>query len=676
MGTGELPVKMIEGLKTWWQRQTGEEETPFDGDSPAFIASLLVHLGILLILGFIPLVIRDNQISLTVSIPTPEEKVELKIPEEFYFSENPAEEVGANSVNGEAVALSVAPTISEISAIPSHMEMTTPVDNAQIEINNMIEVATGLNYNANLAVKGAAGEGTTGAAGAIDRITHEILLSLEERKTLVVWLFDGTASLVPQRRAIHDRFQRIYEELGIIEAAGKGAFAKYDEKPLLSSVISFGTGVQLMTKKPTDNVEDLKKAVAEIKNDDSGTENVFSAVYEAAKLYAEYRYTSSDEAKPDRNVMLVVFTDEAGSDQTRMEDSIKMCRRWAMPVYVIGVPAPFGKRETMMKWVNPDPKFDQTAGWGVVEQGPESLRPERIKLGFSGSKETDDAMDSGFGPFALTRLCYETGGIYFAVHPNRDTRKAVSRNDTEAYSGYLKYFFDPEVMRRYRPDYLSLNEYDKRVSQNKARWALVSAASNPQLEQMENAKTKFVKSDEAKFAADLSDAQQAAARLDPKVNALYEPLRLGEADRDKETVLRWEAGYDLAMGRTMAVKVRTESYNAMLAAAKRGLKFKDPKNNTWILQPDDEISVGSQMAKMAERAKMYLERVAKEHAGTPWALLAERELKDPLGWKWTEDYTDLAPKPKNNAAAAAAAPANDKRMMLAKPKPKAPVPKL
>ena len=37
-----------------------------------------------------------------------------------------------------------------------------------------------------------------------------------------------------------------------------------------------------------------------------------------------------------------------------------MCRRWAMPVYVVGVPAPFGRRETQMKWVDPDPKFDQT----------------------------------------------------------------------------------------------------------------------------------------------------------------------------------------------------------------------------------------------------------------------------------------------------------------------------
>ena len=49
-------------------------------------------------------------------------------------------------------------------------------------------------------------------------------------------------------------------------------------------------------------------------------------------------------------------------------------------------------------------------------------------------------------------------------------------------------------------------------------------------------------------------------------------LQQGEADREKETVMRWQAGYDLAMGRTLAAKVRTEGYNAMLAAAKRGLK--------------------------------------------------------------------------------------------------------
>jgi hypothetical protein len=669
-------VKLLQAAREWWQRTSGEEETPLDGDSPAFVVSLLVHLAVLVTLGLLPLVLDSNQVSLTVAAVPDEKQVELKLPEEFYFSEQPAEEVGANSVAGEAMALSLAPVLSEMSQIPNHVEVEPTSTVATVEINNAIEVATGLHYSENMAVKGAAGEGTTGASGAIDRITHEILLSLEERKTLVVWLFDGTASLVPQRQAIHDRFEKIYEELGIIEAAGGESFAKYEDKPLLSSIVAFGSSTQLLTKKPTDNVAELREAVAGIKNDESGIENVFGAIHDTAKQYASFRYTASDQTEPERNVMLVVFTDEAGSDQNRAEDAIKMCRRWTIPVYVVGVPAPFGRRESKMKWVDPDPQFDQTPQWGVVEQGPESFLPERIKLSFTGTREDEEDIDSGFGPFALTRLCFETGGIYFAVHPNRNVNREVTRRETEAFSSYLTRFYDPEVMRKYRPDYVSVNEYQKRAKQNQARWVLIQAAAQSQLDQMESPTVRFVKSDEAAFANALSMAQQKAAALEPKINAVLQTLQLGESDREKETVLRWQAGFDLAIGRILAAKVRTETYNAMLAAAKRGLKFEDPKNNTWILKPSDEITTGSQYANLGKKARMYLERVVADHPGTPWAHLAARELKDPLSWAWTEEFTDLTPRPMGDAAGNAPPPANDAARMLQKPPPKRPPPKL
>ena len=79
--------------------------------------------------------------------------------------------------------------------------------------------------------------------------------------------------------------------------------------------------------------------------------------------------------------------------------------------------------------------------------------------------------------------------------------------------------------------------------------------------------------------------------------------------------------------------------------AKTSLKFSDPPdadtpaNNTWVLRPADTIETGSQQAKMAEKAKMLLDRVVKSHPNTPWAMLAARELDTPIGWKWTESYT-------------------------------------
>jgi hypothetical protein len=671
-------VSVFQGLGLWWQRRTGEDDTPFDGDTSAFAISFFVHMALLIILGLLPVWTPPEPPVIVVSSAAAPEKVEqFRVPEEFYFSNQPSIDVGANSVSGEAMALSEAPRISEVSVVPQHADVTdTP--NPEFEVNNIVAVASGLHLNKNVAVKGAAGEGATGAVGAIDRLTHEILLSLEERKTLVIWMFDQTASLIPQRQAIHDRFDKIYEELGIIEASGASAFAQHEDKPLLSSVVAFGSSLTLMTKKPTDSLEELKQAVQSIPNDNSGEEHVFSAIREIAKNYAEYRYQTESQAEPQRNVMIVVFTDEAGSDERMLDEAVKMCRRWTMPVYVVGVPAPFGRRETMMKWVDPDPKYDQSAQWGVVDQGPESLMLERIKLGFSGLQEDDIAIDSGFGPYALTRLCVETGGIYFAVHANRDVRREVTRGEVQAFSSHLQFFFDPETMRPYRPDYVSAREYVERVKKNAARSALVDAASRSQIEQMAEPRLRFVKSDEGAFAAALTEAQQAAAALEPKINGLFETLKNGEGDRAKEETPRWRAGYDLAMGRVLAVKVRTEGYNQILAAAKRGLKFKDPKNNTWVLTPSDEITVGSQMVKLAERARMYLNRVTKEHPGTPWALLAESELKDPLGWTWKEEFTDLNP-PRNTVAAVnnnVPAAANDRKAMLPKPPPKRPPPKL
>ena len=162
---------------------------------------------------------------------------------------------------------------------------------------------------------------------------------------------------------------------------------------------------------------------------------------------------------------------------------------------------------------------------------------------------------------------------------------------------------------------------------------------------------RFEKTDEARFVNAVSKAQRSAAIIEPAVNQLYEILRAGEEARAEETSPRWKAGYDLAMGRAIAAKVRAETYNAMLALVKTKLKFDKPKdkntpqNNTWVLRPADTIDTGSQDAKLLAKARKYLERVTQEHEGTPWAMLATRELETPLGWKWSQVYN--APRRRN-----------------------------
>ena len=57
----------MQSLKSWWQRQTGEDDTPFDGDSGAFIVSLLFHCGLLVVLGLVPFLVRSPSVALTLA---------------------------------------------------------------------------------------------------------------------------------------------------------------------------------------------------------------------------------------------------------------------------------------------------------------------------------------------------------------------------------------------------------------------------------------------------------------------------------------------------------------------------------------------------------------------------------------------------------------------------------
>lgn len=636
------------------------------------MTSLVAHAVLLVVLGVIIVQEpeRSSAVSLVTEVPAAEDPL-MTSTEDFSAADLPTDEVGATSAGDATADFVAAPTLSMTTILPIEQQVAdAPRLAERITVQEDIRLANAPRVTDSLVVKGATGTGATGTVGAIDRITQEILRSLEERRTLVVWLFDQSGSLERQRGEIVKRFDRIYQELGVLEAAGNPAFKKHEDKPLLSAVMSFGQRVSYLTPKPVDGLDEIKSAVNSIKTDDSGIERTFGAVADAVGRFKSFR-----TQEPRRNVMFIIFTDEVGDDEAEIDRTVALCNRFAIPVYCVGVPAPFGRREAAIKYVDPDPNFDQTPQWVNVRQGPESFMPELVTFG----GVDDEAMDSGFGPYTLTRLCYETGGIFFAVHPNRDERRVLSRRETPVLSSQLSHFFDDETMRLYRPDYVSIKEYQRMINENKACKALIEAAQFSALAPMARPERNFPKINDADLASRLTRAQQNAAVLEPKIERLYQTLKLGEKDRPRLTKPRWQAGFDCSMGRVLAVKVRTESYNAMLAKAKQGMRFVDEKSDTWQLVPDDEISVGTALEKQAEQARTYLQRVVKEHPGTPWALLAENELKQPLGWKWKEAYTGVNAPPPQVAAMPnnpPRRPQNDRPQMIPRPPERRPPPKL
>ena len=622
-------LENVEGSRFW------------DADVTGWSTSFGFHVLLLFLLTVLTFVLPGKKPDLDLFYEVPELLEEEPLPQEFLSADDPMQEIGALSLDGDAEARAASLVLANTSQFLSKPQPLLDFgDRVEIETEAVFETPE---FTEALPVLGNSSVGTAGAVGAIDRLTHEIMKSVEQQPTMVVWLFDQSGSLREERERIVGRFHDIYEELGVIEASQNPAFKKHQDKPLLTVVVGFGDGPKMLTREPTDKIEEIIDAVKAIEDDDSGRENVFQAVRMCAEKFQTYR--SSRNGK--RNVMIVVFTDESGDDLHLLDETGDFCRKLAMPVYVVGRPAPFGRNNAFVKWVDPDPKFDQRPQWVPVNLGPESMLPERLRLGFMGAGREDNLLDSGFGPYGLTRLCYETGGLYFTAHPNRDVGRYISRGETENLAAHFSAFFDPDVMRKYQPDYLTTQEYMRMLRSNRARGSLIKAAELSWTSPIEDIRTRFPKRDEASLAQLLSLAQRNAALRQPKIDEISNTLLDGERDREEIRSLRWQAGYDLALGRALAAKVRTDGYNAMLAKVKQGMQFKNDRNNVWVLRADTEFA-NTSLEKLAEKAERYLKRVVQDHAGTPWALLAGRELETPLGWRWDESYRYMRPPNEGN----------------------------
>ncbi len=433
-------MNVFSRLRQWWIARRGVDDSPLDGDAPAWLLSLLMHLGVLVALTLVVISKQPEQQTLSVVASTAEPEDPLTTSEEFTYAEMPHDEIGATSAGDADASIALAPALA-LDPTPAQMEVEEhEVVTEPVVMGKEIRLATGPIFSENLAIKGSAGVGAVGTGGAIDKLTQEIMLSLEERPTLVVWLFDQSGSLARQRTEMMDRFDRIYDELGVIEASNNEAFKRNQDKPLLTSVAEFGQNVTFLTPKPTDDIEEIKAAVRSIQTDPSGVEHTFGAISATIKRYRVLR-----TQEPRRNIMIFLLTDEVGNDEDQLDETVSTARSLEIPIYCVGVPAPFGRKNVSVKYVDPDPKYDQSPQWPEVRQGPESFLPELVQIG----DQRDDPIDSGFGPYALTRLCVETGGMYMAIHPNRDKRRMISREETALLAARLRRFFDPEVMRNY-----------------------------------------------------------------------------------------------------------------------------------------------------------------------------------------------------------------------------------
>lgn len=576
---------------------------PKRDDMLAIGASVLIHAVVLMILGMIHYdVLTDADVMLDSALA--EEVSE----QQFKFDDSvDVEQIGNNSpLNVAGASQESAAKVGEFSPEKEILQET----DATLELPNPttyseIPQPSKADYASVIQTRGAT-EHAGGVEGAVDRLAWEIANSLREGKTLVVWVFDVSPSLAKSRQIIADRVEHVYQQLTEMNVDA--------DKALMSSVVAYSDRTTFITPEPLSDSAEVVKAVRSIRSEPSGDENVFSTVFAATNKWLRYR------KELHRRMMMVVVTDEAGSDPAMLDKTIALAKRYGIRCHVVGDAAPFGRATT-------EAPFVLESGEeviGVMDNGPETLFPDLVRLPFWGVNGYDlDHMSSGFGPYALTRLAAETNGLYL-----------VSKE-----SG--RHRFDPQIMRNYAPDYRPIPVIENDVMKNAAKRMLVETAKSMKDLDLPIPQLEFPAENDTVLRQAVTEAQKPVADLDYRLQMIQQQLEQGEKDRAKIAEPRWQVCYDVSLGRVLAQRVRCYGYNLMLADMKvNPKKFEKAGSNRWRLVPSNDINSGQAVKKMAAKANDYLNRVIDHASGTPWQVIAEREKSAPLGWEWREEtYT-------------------------------------
>lgn len=627
-------------------------------------ASVIFHLWLVVMLASLTIdyrvpppapVIDTNLLHEEEAAPDPElvPKFELANPND---KELPVSEAAEAMSVGQLK--SVAPRLP--SASLTGLQDGPALDVASISLPDLPE---GREINERIAVKGTTGDAMVTIESALDRVTWEIANHLLDHKTLVVWLLDASGSLKEQRALISARLRRIYGELGALEQAGR-VVARADEA-LLSGVVLYGEKTTFVTPEPTDNFEKIQDAVKNAPTDASGVENVFGAVDQVVHRWQKYRTSNG------RSILLVIVTDETGDDFERLEPAILTCKRYGAKAYVIGPPAVFGRRQAFVPYRAPE---DGKTYQLPVDLGPESYALEVPVLPFWFGGQKYDFMSAGMGPYGLSRLVRESGGVYFLT--GMTTSAAFSQVGV----------FDPPALKPFEPDYsfATPQEYINDINRHRLRQTVMHAAELSLKYKAGPTPNLEFRVTPQNFMQQLSEAQKSVAETTYMVDNMLAAFSGNlEPEYLKESSPRWRANYNLTLGRLLALKVRALEYNLNCANLKQlGTGDVTTKTNHWIFKPGRTLAAGAASRKMAAEAQRLLKRVVDDAPNTPWELLALRELSIPFGFEVVHKF-DPPPKPaeQKNAPATPGKKAiqladDTKPKKYEPPKPPPPPPKL
>jgi len=143
--------------------------------------------------------------------------------------------------------------------------------------------------------------------------------------------------------------------------------------------------------------------------------------------------------------------------------------------------------------------------------------------------------------------------------------------------------------------------------------------------------------DDARIKQAILDYQKKeVAPVESELSDALEDLRKAGEEKDKEQSKRWRANYEYVLARLLARMAYVHEYNYIFGQIRKdGLPPRDPKiHSGWRLASQEKLQSGAESRKLANEAKKIYENLAKKNQGTPWEILAKRELMTSLGLQW------------------------------------------
>lgn len=600
------------------------------------VISLGLHVIVLFVLSLIVFQGQLDKLQMVLDSVFDEERVQEEFNQEVEQSTEAADTVNY-------VAGSMAAGITGTGGVAGPVVAQQKIDQAEslrepdVKVNIGAMTVPGLNIiSKDLGsgqVTGEVGRVVEGYGAALGQMTQELVRLMRESKVHVVWLFDESDSMKDDQKEIRERFHKVYEELGLVQR--QDTKLKSDEI-LLTSVMSFGKGINEYTSKPTSSTDDIKAAIDKIKIDESGLENTCGAITAAVAKYGP------GAVRQKRKLVLIVVSDESGDDGEHVEEAIQRCKSADAPVYFLGHYSVFGYPYARLRWV--DPKFGLTH-WLQINRGPETPFPECLQ--FDGLHGRWDVFSSGFGPYEQVRIAKQTGGIFFMLPGNEDNLAGAGSLEDRK--------FELLDMKEYLPDLSARVEYAKNRDSSKfrdAQWRVI-ATLNPHLDKELNMQEHRYSLDPTQFGTQGKVTFDRAVRAMGLLNEAVKLLDSVKKLRDKESSERWRANYDLMHAQCMAYRVRLFQLLLSLDAHQKAKPTpKDPKNNYWdirrvheLLEPDKEqirqtkVDM-AELKQQNEQAKAEFQAVIKNHPRTPWARRAQWEIGSGFGMKFGESFWD------------------------------------